>query len=887
MNIKWKEICQKIKRSFAGSIKARVTFCVLIFSLLGIWSLSFFSGFVLRKEMGQVLGEQQFSTVSIFAANISDQTEERMKALETIAAVITPTLMMDQTAVQTFLESRRILLSLFNAGLIICDVRGETIADVPNSMGRKGLNYADAEFMTEALKGKSIITKPLVGRKLKIPIFVMATPIHNSNDKVIGVLAGITDLGSSNYISNIIDNSYGKTGGYLLVSPQTRTIIYATDKKRIMELLPDEGVNKFIDQAICGWEGFGLATAPTGVEVLSSIKQIPIAKWYLVALIPTKEAFAPVILMLQYLLPATIFLSLLASILNWNVLKKQLAPVFDTISTLAKVTRGDSLLQPLPVSRQDEIGMLIGSFNRLLADLGQQEALLLEREASFRYIIDNSFDVIFTLDAKGNFMFVSPALEWHLNYPIHEMVHNNYENFVHPEDVELCRKYLVRVLETGQFGTSPEYRVKHADGSWRWFITNGSSYVDSKGELRFIGTGHDITERKRQDAEKFKLGKLESLGVLAGGIAHDFNNLLQGLTGNISMALGECQAGEQKQLLADALVAAERSSLLTRQLLAFARGGIPERAIGSIGDVIQESVRLSLGSGSAVSCELTLPKDLWLADMNAGQIGQVIKNLIINGRQAMAESGCIKIQAENMSKEDSVHLAGLEGSGAYVHISVSDTGIGIPKEYLEKIFDPYFTTKGKQGGSGLGLAICHTVMQDHQGKITVESEHGKGTTFHLYLPAIQQTMEEQPTKKKVSFEALHQLHVLVMDDDEAIGMLAKRMLEKQNHQVQLAAHGQEAIELYSQQLLTKDPFHLVILDLIIPGKMGGLETLERLKELDPAVVAIVSSGYAEDLPAEFDAVLPKPYTVNCLKEVLQKKEIRQKIKNKISIQTEV
>ena len=362
------------------SLKARVTIFTLIFFLIAIWPLALYSSYTLHNDMEKTLGEQQFSTVSIIAADINDELEERLKTLEIIAAKITPNILGNAASTQKVLESQISVLMLFNFGATIIRHDGIVIADVPISARRIGVNYGDRDWVIESFKkNKSIIGKPAMGKKSKAPVFVMTAPIRDTNGKMIGAILGVTDLSKPSFLSKITDNSYGKTGGYLLVTPQLRTIVYSTDKKRIMEVLPAPGINQLIDSYLQGYEGSGITTRPSdGVEVLSSARGIPLSGWYLVALMPTEEAFAPMHAMQQRMLLAAIFLTLLLGGLTWWMLKRQLAPVFTAIKTLGTLSDSDRSPQPLPITRQDEIGELIGGFNHLLEILGQREEALSE-----------------------------------------------------------------------------------------------------------------------------------------------------------------------------------------------------------------------------------------------------------------------------------------------------------------------------------------------------------------------------------------------------------------------------------------------------------------------------------------------------------------------------
>jgi hypothetical protein len=299
--------------------------------------------------------------------------DDRMKALKNVATRITPAILNNTASMQTFLEDRPALESMFSGGVYVTRSDGTVIADFPTVIGRIGINYMDymdREWMAEVLKGKPAIGKPVMGKTLHAPVFVIAEPIRDTKGKVIGVLAGVINLGAPNCINKVTDNSFGKTGGYLLISPQHNLYVTATDKSRIMQPLPAPGINPMHDRYM------------HGIEELSAAKHIPVVGWFVVAVLPAEDAFAPIHAMQQRMLLALIFLTLLASSLTWWMLKRQLAPVFTTIKTLASLADSDQPPQPLPITRQNEIGDLIGGFNRLLETLRQREEAL--RCAHFR-----------------------------------------------------------------------------------------------------------------------------------------------------------------------------------------------------------------------------------------------------------------------------------------------------------------------------------------------------------------------------------------------------------------------------------------------------------------------------------------------------------------------
>lgn len=378
----------------------------------------------------------------------------------------------------------------------------------------------------------------------------------------------------------------------------------------------------------------------------------------------------------------------------------------------------------------------------------------------------------------------------------------------------------------------------------------------------------DITERKKMEKELLKFDKLESLGILAGGIAHDFNNILMIITGNISLArMSQTLSRDLEDLLLEVENATRQAADLTKQLLEFARGGSPVKETVSIGDLLRESAAFAL-RGSHVKCEMDISDKLWTANIDKGQINQLVNNLIINAVQAMPDGGTIKIWAENTAI-DSESIVPLS-SGNYIKISIKDEGTGIPESNLSKIFVPYFTTK--KNGNGLGLANCYSIVKKHDGYITLESCEGMGTTFHIYLPAShQQALEMEYSEESI---ILGRGRVLVMDDEAAVREMIGKMLHCLGYEADYASNGSEAVRLYQKLRESGQAYDAVIMDLTIPGDMGGKETLKRLMEIDPGVKAIISSGYADNpVLVDYDqygfcGVIPKPYEIRGLNKVL-------------------
>ncbi len=426
-----------------------------------------------------------------------------------------------------------------------------------------------------------------------------------------------------------------------------------------------------------------------------------------------------------------------------------------------------------------------------------------------------------------------------------------------------------RVFETGEPHTAL-HRHTDGKGSILYVETKAFPIKDrSDSVMSVIETVNNITEKHLLEEERLKTQKLEAIGILAGGIAHDFNNLLQGVFGYISMAK-TCFETKDRSLamLEQAEQALHMSVDLTKQLLTFSKGGKPLKKKMQLRSVIENSVKFAL-SGSRVGYRIELDERLRTVEADEGQIGQVIQNIILNADQAMPLGGTILITAKNVATPRKGLIQPAQEQ-KYVEISIEDSGIGIPEQYLHKIFDPYFSTKDK--GSGLGLATSYSIIKNHGGAIDVVSEPGKGATFFVYLPTVE-AEADLPAIRAVS-PAVRKGRILVMDDEELIRNIVGEQIKAIGHEVDYAEHGEEAILKYTASLESDSPFDVVILDLTIRGGIGGKETIKRLLDIDPGVKAIVSSGYSDDSVIAdygsygFSGCLAKPYNFEDLRDTV-------------------
>ena len=502
---------------------------------------------------------------------------------------------------------------------------------------------------------------------------------------------------------------------------------------------------------------------------------------------------------------------------------------------------------------------------RILAD----EALR-KSEERYRDLFENANDLIQCIGPDGSFLYVNRAWCETLGYGLEEVPDLTIFDIIHPECSECGPEFKNVVF--GEKTGRVETKFITRDG--REIIVEGNINNILEGD-RSVGTRgifRDITEKRETDEKLLKAEKIESLGVLAGGIAHDFNNLLNAIIGNIDLALTFSNPEDE---IHQRLVRAEKAALLakdlTGQLLTFSKGGAPIKKVVSIIGLIRDSAGFAM-RGANVGCEFSLPADLWQVEVDEGQISQVINNLVINAVQAMPEGGLVHVSAENVSVEDP--KLQLIKEGEYVKITVKDEGVGIPKEHISRIFEPYFTTK--QTGSGLGLATTYSIIRGHDGLIEVESNVGAGTAFYIYIPAVAGKVGGQDNVEKSRLPETGSGKVLLMDDEEIIRETAGDMLKYMGYDVAFARDGNEAIHVYKKALGSDCPFAAVIMDLTIPGGMGGKEAIQKLLEIDPGVRAIVSSGYSSDpIMANhrqygFAGVVAKPYKTKDLGAALKK-----------------
>jgi PAS domain S-box-containing protein len=555
--------------------------------------------------------------------------------------------------------------------------------------------------------------------------------------------------------------------------------------------------------------------------------------------------------------------------------KQRLAGESSTYESRIQKTDGTYIpvtITGIPFKRNGRIVGMIATITDLTRYKKVEEEL---RQAEIRYrtLVEQIPAVTYICTTELNFrtLYISPQIEQLLGYNQAEWLTKQdlWRKSIYPDDFE----WVTQTVEKCSINHLPfegDYRLVRYDGQIIWVRDRAVDITNSNGEAIFCqGILVDITSQKKMLEEQLKTSKLESLGQLAGGIAHDFNNLLTAIIGSLSLIQMSSQDNaEIDEYVEQAQVAINRARNLTQQLLTFAKGGSPVKKPTNLADIVRDATLFVL-SGSNTTCTFEFTPNLWLASVDDGQISRVIQNIVLNAVQAMPGGGVVRVQVQNLIV-DSQAMPTLK-VGNYVKIVLIDEGNGIAPEHLPLIFDPYFSTK--PNGSGLGLAICYSIVKQHQGYIEVESQVRVGTTFRIYLPAEVKPLSEPEPKTNLAPEPATG-RILIMDDDPMIRKALRALLTRFGFMVEETSDGNSAIAVYQTALAANQKFALVIMDLTIPGGMGGKEAVRHILELDPQANVIVSSGYSDDPVLSdyqtygFVNVLPKPYNLATLRNVL-------------------
>ncbi len=527
------------------------------------------------------------------------------------------------------------------------------------------------------------------------------------------------------------------------------------------------------------------------------------------------------------------------------------------------------------VDPQGQVIEIVG-VGRDITERKQTEEALGKSEKRFRDIAEYALEWIWEVNAEGQYTYASQVVEKILGYSPEEILQKHFYDLFHPDDKESLKKAGFAAFDTKQPFREFINRNVHKNGQIVWLSTNGIPMLDDKGSLLgYRGADTDITDRKRAEEENAALQdqlrqsqKVEAIGQLAGGIAHDFNNLLTVIQGNSQLSLMDLQEGDPlKANIEEIQEAAKRAADLTRQLLAFSRKQILEMRVLDLNQVLQRLDKmLRRVIGEDIHLTMFLPESIWKVKADPGQIEQVIINLAVNARDAMPEGGKLTIETANVELDEEYakrHIA--VQPGRYVMLSMSDTGVGMTPEVRERIFEPFFTTKEKGKGTGLGLSTVYGIVKQSGGNVWVYSEPGQGTTFKIYLPQVDEPLEELREEVVKEISRGHET-ILLVEDEDVVRKLAVRVLKRQGYKVLEAPDGGKAFMLCEAY---KEPIHLILTDVVMPG-MSGRKLVDRLKVIHPEIKVLYMSGYTDNAILHHGILEPgtnfiqKPFTIDGL-----------------------
>ena len=695
------------------SLRLRLTLTILIILLVGIWGVVTYVSAALRQDLQRVLGEQQLALVTAMADNIDKDVRVRIQALEALARDLAPALKLAPAAVQAELMHRPGYQALFNRGVFVLSQDGRAMADNPHAPGRVGRNYGDELDVARVLEeGTPVVGRLRLGSAVNVPVIPLAVPVLDQKGRVVGAIIGLTDLGAPNFLDQISSTAYGKTGGFLLVAPQQRLVITATDKSRSMGALPPPGENPAMDAMLGGREGTDIWRRPNGVEVLTSAKTIPSSGWMVAVTLPTEEAFAPISQFQRGVLGTALALSLFAVLLVWLLLKRQLEPLAMAAAELRLRAGTQARYYPLEVVREDEIGDLVGGFNRLLADL--QESDYNQQDTAAALAIAAALqERTGEIAQVGGWQVDLHTME--LNWTRETFRIAEVQGTKEPalaEGINLfapqARPTITAAIQAAVDHGTPydlELPIIGALGTHKWVRTQGFAVMAGSKAIRLHGTFQDITQRKQ--AEILMAAALAEKTALLNEVHHRVKNNLQVITSLMRLEAARAdQSGSDVKTVLGGMQARIRSMALLHESL-YRSGTFAAVDLGAyLRQLSQQAFRSMAPNGASVGLELELAPVLVSLD-KATPVGLLVNELLSN---------CFK-HAFPLGRSGTVRVTLQESVDGQCRLAVSDNGVGLPENFVQK------------REKSLGL----TLVSDLAGQLgsVLKTEPGPGCSFAL------------------------------------------------------------------------------------------------------------------------------------------------------------
>ncbi len=836
------------------SLKTKITMTVLLLFLCSIWMLTFFISTLLQQEMTAQIEAQQFSTASYIADSIEKQVKLRFSLLTAVASLITPELIANPGKLREFLHGRTSLLTVFQLGLTVLSKEGKVIADYPVVPGRTGGSLSDREYFRDVVaSGKPAVGKPALGRFSRKPIIGFAVPVLARSGQLTGVLAGYTLLSDPTLLGTIESSAYKDFPDRFLVgSRKYHMYITGSDPTRILEPRPAYGVNPLLDRVEAGFEGSGITVNSRGVRILISAKHIPTPGWFIRVGLPTEMAFAPISSMKQWAYSIALGMSLISSFLVWLIIKQALHPLYTASRLIQDITEERLPLQNIPVTRHDEVGQLLTSYNLHLSYRKDTEEELKRISQHNQVLLNSTGDGILGLDLEGKHTFVNPAAASMLGYTVEELLgreshslwhHTKADGSPYPEhECPIYAAYRKGVV-SHSIGNEVFWRK---DGSRFRVAYTSTPILKDNMIVGAVLTFLDITEQMKLEAQLVQAQKMESIGLLAGGIAHDLSNIFGAIIGFTSLLQIQIQKEDHpaREYLDHIPALTDRATTLIRDLMAFSRKQVLDIKPASLNDIVNTAAKLlSRVIGEHIKLNLKLLTEDMVINADSVQIEQALMNLATNARDSMPEGGTLTISTGPFEMNNTfINKYGYGKAGKYALLSVEDTGTGIDEETRKKIFEPFFTTKGVGKGTGLGLAMVYGTIKQHDGYINVYSEVGKGTIFSIYLPAIDTEAAKAKSMDNIPLRGGTET-ILLVEDEASLRQATGTLLKEFGYKVIDAEDGIDAVNKFSEQYNQID---LVLMDVIMPGK-SGKDAYKEMQNIQPDVRIIFTSGHAGDI----------------------------------------
>lgn len=863
--------------------KTSILFSVIIavtLGVTGVFHLKYFED-SLRNSVLNGLEDVSGAASQLISRFLADT----LKEAETIAVSLP----------EEFIEKRDILkieerlklysekLPKFENGMFLLDEKGVLWADYPAHPEVRGKSFAFREYYKKTMEeNRGIIGTPYRSARSGMPVLTFTAPLRASSGRLIGILGCSVQLTSLSALEGIRLARIGETG-YIYVYNRDRLMILHPNHQRVLKKDVPAGSNKLFDAAIEGFEGVGETVNSKGISMLISLKQIQGTDWILGAQQPVEEAFAPIREAQNRTLASILFAVFVAAILASATISRITLPLLKLRKAVMLLgnagEEGEAgikkkyLRELEGIARKGEIGDLTRAFVSISRQLDRTMGSLRLSVSDWERTFNSVSDAILIVDAETRVIRLNGSARTILNDQQTGVVGRRLADLL-----DHARITDYSLFEGEMYSPEQAFLLElNRDGATYTFEVSMTPLMQRSERVGTVIVAKDITSKVQADAERKVLEaqlqqaqKMEAIGTLAGGIAHNFNNLLMGIQGNAALILMDTNPDHphyQKAKNVEKLV--QSGSRLTSQLLGYAREGRFQIKPLLLNRLIKEISEPFALARKDIRVQQHLSEDLLTVLADRGQLEQVLMNFYVNAADAMPNGGILELKTENVTHEIfSRKVFGLK-PGRYVHLAVKDTGTGMDRKTLERIFEPFFTTKAVGKGTGLGLASVYGIVKAHGGFVDVESEAGRGSTFHVYLPATNERIHRDQETAPVVTRGNEK--VLLVDDEEMILDIGQKILNAMGYHVSLAKSGKEAIDWYREH---NGEIDLILLDMVMPDMCGG-ETFDCLKTINPGVKVLLSSGYSIDgqateiLKRGCNGFIQKPFNMEQLSQKIR------------------